>query len=112
MALTGSWLRPTSGDLLCLGGAALLLNVGYFAAIAAMRLGDLSVTAPFRYVAVVFGITSGFLVWGDVLDALTIVGSAVIVAAGLYTLYRERRARQAGGPLIAAPAAIDPPTGG
>ena len=106
------WLMPSANDLLRLSAAGLLLSVGYFTAIAAMRLGDMSVTAPFRYVAVVFAIAIGFLVWGDVPDALTIVGSVIIIAAGLYTLYRERRVRRAGHPLIAAPAAIDPPTGG
>jgi drug/metabolite transporter (DMT)-like permease len=106
------WLMPSVNDLLRLSGAGLLLSVGYFTAIAAMRVGDMSVTAPFRYVAVVFAIAIGFLVWGDVPDALTIVGSVIIIAAGLYTLYRERRVRRAGHPLIAAPAAIDPPTGG
>jgi drug/metabolite transporter (DMT)-like permease len=112
IGLTEEWLRPNFNDLLRLVGAALFLSIGYFTAIAAMRLGDMSVTAPFRYVAVVFAIAIGFLVWGDVPDALTIVGSVIITAAGLYTLYRERQAMRAGGALIAAPAAIDPPTGG
>jgi drug/metabolite transporter (DMT)-like permease len=106
------WLMPSVNYLLRLSGAGLLLSIGYFTAIAAMRLGDMSVTAPFRYVAVVFAIVIGFLVWGDVPDGFTIVGSIIIIAAGLYTLYRERRMRRVGHPLIAAPAAIDPPTGG
>jgi drug/metabolite transporter (DMT)-like permease len=112
IGLTEDWMKPSLGDVLRLVGAGLLLSIGYFTAIAAMRLGDMSVTAPFRYVAVVFAIAVGFLVWGDVPDALTVVGSVIIIAAGLYTLYRERRAMRAGRPLIAAPAAIDPPTGG
>ena len=71
-----------------------------------MRLGDMSVTASFRYVAVVFAIALGFLVWGDVPDAMTIVGSAVIVAAGLYTLYRERTARPRAPATVAAAQAL------
>ena len=112
IGLTEKWLMPSVPDLLRLAGAGIFLAIGYFTAIAAMRLGDMSLTAPFRYVAVVFAIAIGFLVWGDVPDALTILGSMIIVGTGLYTLYRERRTTPPGTPLIAAPAAIDPPTGG
>jgi drug/metabolite transporter (DMT)-like permease len=112
IGLTETWRTPVAFDLFGLAAAAIFLALGYFTAIAAMRLGDMSVTAPFRYVAVVFGIAIGFLVWGDVPDALTIVGSLVIVGAGLYTLYRERQAARTAADLFAARAAIDPPTGG
>ena len=53
---------------------------------------------PFRYVAVVFAIVVGFLVWGDVPDLPTLIGSAIIIAAGLYTLYREHKLARSGGP--------------
>jgi drug/metabolite transporter (DMT)-like permease len=112
IGFTERWVVPGIPDLLRLAGAGVFLAVGYFTAIAAMRLGDMSVTAPFRYVAVVFAIAIGFVVWGDVPDALTILGSMIIVGTGLYTLYRERRTKAPGAPLVAAPAAIDPPTGG
>ncbi len=110
--LTETWVMPNWTQLAQLAGAAVLLAIGYATSILAMRLGEMSVTASFRYVAVVFAIVLGFLIWGDVPDALTILGSAIIVGTGLYTLYRERQIARAGRPLIAAPAAIDPPTGG
>ncbi len=109
IGLWEQWLWPTLTDVVRIAGASFLLSIGYFTAIAAMRQGSISVTAPFRYVAVVLAIAIGYLVWGDVPDVLMIIGSVIIVAAGLYTLYRERQAALAGGPLIAAPAAIDPP---
>ena len=111
IGLREDWVAPSGGDFLRLGGAGGFLAIGYFTAIAAMRLGDISVTAPFRYVAVVMAIAVGYLVWRDVPDALTILGSIIIVGTGLYTLYRERQASHGGRPLVAAPAAIDPPTG-
>ena len=77
-----------------------------------MRHGDMSVTASFRYVAVVFAIAAGFLVWGDVPDAADHRRKRSSSSrAGLYTLYREHKRRPRGRPLIAAPASIDPPTG-
>lgn len=110
--LTEAWIMPQAADLLRLTGAAVSLAVGYAASILAMRLGEMSVTASFRYVAVVFAIALGYLVWGDVPDALMILGSLIIVGSGLYMLYREHRIARDGRPLVTAPAAIDPPTGG
>lgn len=112
VGLFEDWSMPIAMDLLFLGCAGGLLAIGYFTAIAAIRLSDLSVTAPFRYTVIVFAIVVGFVVWGDVPDVFTIVGSAIIVVAGLYTLYRERRAARPGKSPVTAAAAIDRPTGG
>ncbi len=105
------WHVPGARTLLEVAAAAILLSTGYVAIIFAMRHGEMSVTASFRYTAIVFAICSGYFVWHDTPDGFTIVGSLVIVSSGLYTLYRERRLAPTGGPLIAAAAAIDPPTG-
>jgi drug/metabolite transporter (DMT)-like permease len=56
-----------------------------------MRHGDVAVVAPFRYTVIVFAIIVGYLVWGDVPDLLTLLGTAIIIATGIYTFYRERR---------------------
>jgi drug/metabolite transporter (DMT)-like permease len=112
MGLTEEWVLPAAGDLAKVSGASVLLSAGYVTSILAMRNGDMSVTASFRYVAVVFAVAAGFLVWGDVPDTATIVGSFVIIGAGLYTLYREQKVARAGRPLIAAPASIDSSTRG
>ncbi len=109
MGIWEDWVRPSGLILLQLSAAAVFLAVGYFGVIAAMRLGEMSATAPFRYVSVVFAIGIGFAVWRDVPDALTILGSLVIVGAGLYTLYRERPGKRAAAALAAAPATVPPP---
>jgi drug/metabolite transporter (DMT)-like permease len=104
MGLGEAWSRPTSLQFVQIAGAGLFLSVGYVTIIAAMRFGDISLTAPFRYVAVVFAIVLGYLVWRDVPDVMTILGSAVIVGTGLYTFNRERMLRLRND--RAAPAAI------
>ena len=70
--------------------AAALLLVGYQFIIMAMRIGDISFVAPFRYTGLLWAILLGFLVFGDVPDLPMMLGAAIIVASGLYTLYRER----------------------
>ncbi|MXN67373.1 EamA family transporter [Stappia sp. GBMRC 2046] len=96
-----TWLVPTSHDLLLLAAAAAFFTAANLLIIISVRLGDIAAVSPFRYTIVVWAIALGFLVWGEVPDALTLTGSAIIVGAGLFTFFRERRlarAARAAGP--------------
>lgn len=86
----GGWRNPGAPDLVLLAFAAVLLLVGYQFIILSLRAGDISFVAPFRYTALLFSIALGFLFFGDVPDLPMILGSAIIVASGLYMLYREQ----------------------
>jgi drug/metabolite transporter (DMT)-like permease len=86
----GGWSPMTSGGVGLLALAAVLVLIGYQFIIMAMRVGDISFIAPFRYTALVWSIALGILVFGDFPDGIMILGSLIIVGSGLYTLYRER----------------------
>jgi drug/metabolite transporter (DMT)-like permease len=86
----GGWVAPTIPDLVQLATGAALLLVGYQFIILAMRIGDISFVAPFRYTSLLWAIALGFLVFSDVPDWPMILGATIIVGSGLYTLYRER----------------------
>ncbi|MEQ1953419.1 DMT family transporter [Mesorhizobium sp. CN2-181] len=88
--LSGGWRPISSPEVGLLAVAAGLLIVGYQFIIVAMRTGDISFIAPFRYTALLWAIFLGFLLFGDVPDLPMILGSAIIVASGLYMLYREQ----------------------
>lgn len=75
--------------------AALLVVIGYQAVITAMRSGDISFVAPFRYTSMIWAFSIGFFFFGDHLDVWTLSGTAIIVASGLYTFYRESRRHRA-----------------
>ena len=64
----------------------------YNALTIAMRTGEVAVVTPFRYTRLVFAMILGVAVFHERPDALTLAGSALIVASGLYTLTRSRRA--------------------
>lgn len=72
-------------------GAAGFLIVGYLTVVMAMRVGDVAVIAPFRYTSLVAAITLGWLVFHQWPDGWTLLGSAIVVATGIYTFSRERR---------------------
>ncbi|MEN8741634.1 MAG: DMT family transporter, partial [Phaeobacter gallaeciensis] len=80
----GVWL-----DVTC---ATVIGVIAYGALTGAMRLGEISVVAPFRYTRLVFAMVLGILVFGERPDTLTLIGSAVIVASGVFTLIRSRKA--------------------
>ncbi|MBN9427310.1 MAG: DMT family transporter [Burkholderiales bacterium] len=90
ISLVEGW-RPVDGRaLLLLGLAAVFLSVANMLVIAAMRSGELSVVAPFRYSGLLFALVLGYLVWGDVPNVLAWGGIVLLIGAGLYILQRER----------------------
>lgn len=86
----GGWTPMQPGMVLYLALAAVLVLIGYQFIIMAMRVGDISFIAPFRYTALLWAIALSIVIFGDFPDSAMIMGSAIIVASGLYTLYRER----------------------
>ena len=70
-------------------------TVGYYMIVAAMRVGEVAVVTPYRYVRLVFAMIVGVLAFGEVLDFYTILGATIIIGSGLFTIYRERIARKA-----------------
>ena len=82
---------PEAGDL---AAASLALVVGYMLSVMVMRVGDIGLIAPFRYTALLWAILFGWLLFGTLPDGWTVVGAAIVVATGIYTLLRERKLRR------------------
>jgi drug/metabolite transporter (DMT)-like permease len=103
----GGWTPPSGRSLALLAFTAVLLLIGYQCIIMALRTGDISAVAPFRYSALLWAMLLGYLVFGDVPDAMMVSGAAIIVASGLYAFYRERIRHRA----VAAESSGLPPDG-
>lgn len=74
--------------LIVIAGLSCIFGVQF--SIDAMRHGDISLVAQFRYSTIPFAIVLGWIIWGDVPDLLTLLGIAVVVGSGIYIFYRER----------------------
>ena len=85
-----NWRWPSLGTTLMLAAAAIALLAGQYCLIAATRIGDIAVVAPFRYSLIVWAVASGYIVWGEVPDSASWVGIAIVSLAGLYTFLREQ----------------------
>ncbi len=66
--------------------------VGYNALTGAMRTGEVSAVTPFRYTRLLFALILGFVVFDEVPDTITLIGSAIVVVSGIYVLTQSRRA--------------------
>lgn len=103
----GGWTPPSGRALGLLALAAVLVLIGYQCMIVALRSGDISAVAPFRYSALLWAMLLGYLMFGDKPDAMMLLGASIIVSSGLYAFYRERiRARP-----VAAITSGTPPDG-
>ncbi|MEM9134629.1 MAG: DMT family transporter [Actinomycetota bacterium] len=103
LSIVGGWGAMSGAALAYLATACTLLIAGYLFTIETVRVGDLSVSAPFRYVAVVGSVAVGALFFAERPDWWTAVGCAVIVLAGVASAREEAR--------TARPAATGTPAG-
>lgn len=84
-------VAPRGNDMSLLLAATAVGMVAYLSIVAATRIGDASMVAPFRYSRLFFAMVIGMAVFGERPDALTLLGSAIVVASGLYAFWREAR---------------------
>ena len=96
MAVQGqSPILVASAHWLDLLGALVTGLFGYYAVTAAMRLGEVSVVAPFRYTRLVFAMILAMIFLGERPDGWMLTGAALVIGSGLYTFAREARRKRA-----------------
>ena len=86
----GGALWPTLPVTGLLIGAAIAGVAAYYALTIAMRTGDVGAVTPFRYTRLVFALLLGASIFGERPDALTLLGSVVVVGSGVFALIRRR----------------------
>ena len=94
-AVGGVWgadwvaLDTRSGGLILAAGIAVL--GAYLCSVGAMRSGEISFVSPFRYTGLLWALVLGLIAFGQFPEWPTLLGAGIVVASGLFTLYRERR---------------------
>ncbi len=88
------WVPLRGPDLWIFASSGVLVAGAHYLMIEAFRHAEAALVAPFKYTSMVWAVLFGYLIFGDLPDAWTGAGAAVVVTAGLYILRREtRRAR-------------------
>ncbi|MEM6307476.1 MAG: DMT family transporter [Pseudomonadota bacterium] len=93
MALTEPFVPVPPQGWIGLIGSAVAIMVGYIVSVSAIRHGDVSFTAQFRYTGLLAALVLGYVFFGEWPNALTLLGACIVVCMGLFTLYRERQVR-------------------
>lgn len=85
----GDWVPVGQREGLLILGAAFFVFLGYLCSVMVMRVGEIAFVTPFRYTGLVWALLLGWLVFGDWPGTLTLLGAAIVVASGIFTLWRE-----------------------
>lgn len=91
LPFSGPAVFPDTVEMMLLGLTIAVICVAYFSITAAMRVGEVAVVTPFRYSRILFALVLAVVVFNEKLDTVMLIGAALTVASGLYTLWRERR---------------------
>ena len=91
LTLPFGWVWPSALEAVLLVGAGLLGGVGQIFLTSSYRHADASVVAPFDYASMLFAIVIGYVFFAEVPTRQTLIGAAVVIAAGVLIIWRERR---------------------
>jgi len=98
----GGWRPVDTTLLLHIVFSSVGLLIGYQFIVLAMRTGEISFIAPFRYTSLLWSILFGILFFSEIPDVWMISGSIIVIGSGLYTFYREsQRRRRAAAEIVA-----------
>jgi drug/metabolite transporter (DMT)-like permease len=86
-----AFVLPDGRVWLMLAATAVLGACAYASLMKAMRTGSVSSVAPFRYSRLLFGVALGLIVFDESIDLAMAVGCCVVVASGLFILWRSGR---------------------
>lgn len=85
------WVWPTKQQLvgLCLMGVA--GGIGQLFMTESYRYAQASLTAPFDYASIIWAVMLGYVAFGEVPGPNVWIGSVIVIAAGLFVIWRERQ---------------------
>lgn len=91
LLLLGSsgWRAPDPTSWILFVTAGLCSVVAWIGIIGGYRRASPAMLAPFEYTALIGGAIAGYIFWGEVPDSWVVAGAIVIIASGLFVVYRE-----------------------
>ena len=86
------WEPMSGADWVWMAILCCTAATGHWLMIRALEVAEASAIQPFAYLQLVFASALGLFVFGEVLEPNVAIGAAIVVAAGLFTLWRARKA--------------------
>jgi drug/metabolite transporter (DMT)-like permease len=91
LTLPLGWKMPPALDFLIFAGIGLTGGVGQILLTSSYRYAELSTVAPFEYTSMIWTLILGWMVFGEVPDAILLTGAVIVAGAGVFVIWRERR---------------------
>jgi drug/metabolite transporter (DMT)-like permease len=91
LTLPFGWVMPALWEAVCLVSAGLLGGLGQILLTSAYRHAEAGLVAPFDYASMLLAVVIGYVVFSEVPAGTTLLGAAVIIAAGVLIIWRERQ---------------------
>ncbi len=85
------WIQPTGVEFAVLACIGFLGGMGHVLLTESYRYAAASVVAPFDYTSMIWALLLGYAMFGETPTAMIVIGSAIIAAAGLFVIWRERQ---------------------
>ena len=89
--LPWGWIMPTPSEFMLMVTMGLLGGIGQILITESYRHAAASVVAPFAYSAMIYSIVIGYVWFNEVPEAIVLAGAAIVIAAGLFVIWRERK---------------------
>ena len=91
LSLPFGWAALEPRPMALLIAAGFLGGLGQILLTQCYRYADVSTIAPFEYTSIILGMAIGYLLFGDVPTWSMLLGTAIVIAAGIYIIWREHR---------------------
>lgn len=85
-----SWMMPDRIGWILLFGAGVSSVLAWIGLVNGYRAASPALLAPFEYTALVGGAIAGYLIWDEKPDRWVVIGALIIVASGIFVVYRGR----------------------
>ncbi len=82
-----NWITPTFNDLFYLFLLGITSNLILYCLLKSFKLIEVSSVAPYRYIELIFSAVLGYIIFDEIPDLTTIIGSAIIIMATVILVY-------------------------
>jgi len=91
LTLYWGWVMPSPADMAALIATGILGGIGQILITESYRYASASAVAPFSYSSMLYAVVLGYFLFGEVPEPIVLVGAAIVVAAGLFVIWREHK---------------------
>ena len=85
------WVPLSWHTLALLAASGMAFSFGIYLMTEGLRFGDASLLSQYKYTGIVWALGLGYLLWGELPDWWTLLGTGLIIVSGLYVVLRQRR---------------------